>query len=101
MARTALQQFTPLPLRGGARLNPGSATSTDADMVDSRIENRRTPRPARRYALRREIAAALLFKVVALTLLYLAFFAPSHRRAVSSGDIAARFTASASIQGKH
>ncbi len=43
-----------------------------------------------RHALAREITAALVFKAVVLGLLYLAFFAPHHRTAITPERAAAR-----------
>ncbi len=43
-----------------------------------------------RHALAREITAALVFKAIVLGLLYLAFFAPHHRTAITPERAAAR-----------
>ena len=59
------------------------------------------PKLLRTYPLRREIAWALAFKAVALVVIYVAFFGPSHRVRVTPGDTAALFAAPAQTQGTH
>ncbi len=52
-----------------------------------------------RHALAREITAALVFKAIVLGLLYLAFFAPHHRTAVTPERAAARLFVDAASEG--
>ena len=63
--------------------------------------NPRSPRRPRPSALRREIAAVLVFKALILALLYLAFFGSSQRRDITAADVARLFAIAAPNQGKH
>lgn len=56
-----------------------------------RVEIAKAPEAARRGSLRRDIAWALALKTVALTILYLACFGPSHRIDATPDRIAGAF----------
>jgi hypothetical protein len=63
--------------------------------------NRTLPAVSRGHSLRREIAWALLFKMLALAVLYVAFFGPGHRTEATPAGIAAFFGQPGQTQGKH
>ncbi len=63
--------------------------------------NRTFSTASRSHGLRREIAWALLFKMLALAVLYVVFFGPGHRAQVTPAQIAALFGQPAQTQGKH
>ena len=54
-----------------------------------------------RSSLRREIIWVLAFKMIALTVLYTAFFSPTHRTHPTPAQVAAVFGSSGQAQGKH
>jgi hypothetical protein len=63
--------------------------------------DRTLPVVSRGRSLRREIAWALLFKMLALAVLYVAFFGPSHRVQVTAAQVSALFGQPGQTQGKH
>jgi hypothetical protein len=65
------------------------------------VQSRPPANTPRAHPLRREIAWALMFKMIALGVIYLAFFGPAHRPRVTPSGIAAIFGQSAQIQGNY
>jgi hypothetical protein len=63
--------------------------------------NRTLPAVSRGHSLRREIAWALLFKMLALAVLYIAFFGPGHRAQVTAAQVSALFGQPGQTQEKH
>ena len=63
--------------------------------------NRTLPAVSRGRSLRREIAWALLFKMLALAVLYVAFFGSGHRTEVTASQVSALFGQPGQTQGKH
>lgn len=63
--------------------------------------NRTLPAVSRGRSLRREIAWALLFKMLALAVLYVAFFGSGHHAQVTPAQVSALFGQPGQTQGKH